>query len=273
MDDETRLLMEMMGKGSGFQFDAPSRWRDVECLGNCDDGVRKLAEALGWSSDLDALITAGTAAFKASQPVTGPNICKTAPGFFKSALATTAAAEPTADSLADAMAQATIADGGTPTTTAAATATATASGNGAGGALRGKEHVSGFWQGTLTSGGVSQPLACNLTFCKTTSLTAFGCGYAVTDDGVKYSAMFGKCDAETGAVTLTIQHADAPGPEDVYVDGTLQVDAQGEFVLHGTWKSVVSQSQPITANHTIYYTSAAETEGHPLVTAAPPPLP
>jgi len=50
-----------IGGGDGFDFDAG--YRDALFLGDCDDGVRQLAELLGWESDLERLIEeAGCAA-------------------------------------------------------------------------------------------------------------------------------------------------------------------------------------------------------------------
>lgn len=40
----------------GFSFD--ERHRDALFLGDCDDGVRQLAELLGWESELEELINA-----------------------------------------------------------------------------------------------------------------------------------------------------------------------------------------------------------------------
>ncbi|KAG1172581.1 hypothetical protein G6F70_003323 [Rhizopus microsporus] len=65
-DHVPRLLInrELVGvhrsRSSGFDF----RWkyglnRDVAYLGNCDEGVQKLAELLGWDKDLDRLIVKG----------------------------------------------------------------------------------------------------------------------------------------------------------------------------------------------------------------------
>jgi len=54
-----RLLinMEKSGTGSGgLMFDKAANYRDVALLGDCDSGCRKLAEKLGWETDLDDLM-------------------------------------------------------------------------------------------------------------------------------------------------------------------------------------------------------------------------
>lgn len=46
--------------GGGFVFEgSEGAYRDVLYLGDTDDGVRQLAELLGWQAELDALIAAG----------------------------------------------------------------------------------------------------------------------------------------------------------------------------------------------------------------------
>lgn len=48
------------GGGGGFVFEgSEGAYRDVLCLGDSDDGVRELANLLGWGAELDALIAAG----------------------------------------------------------------------------------------------------------------------------------------------------------------------------------------------------------------------
>lgn len=42
----------------GFSFDEGHR--DALFLGDCDDGVRQLANLLGWKSELDELISTGS---------------------------------------------------------------------------------------------------------------------------------------------------------------------------------------------------------------------
>jgi hypothetical protein len=43
-------------QGHGFLFGQHNNYRDVELLGDCDDGVFKLCSLLGWSDELQTLI-------------------------------------------------------------------------------------------------------------------------------------------------------------------------------------------------------------------------
>ena len=43
----------------GFLFDYPKNRRDVKYLGDIEDGVKKLAELLGWEDELEALTNQG----------------------------------------------------------------------------------------------------------------------------------------------------------------------------------------------------------------------
>jgi len=45
---------------TGFLFNHPDNYRDVKLLGQCDDGVKKLVELLGWTKELDDLISKGS---------------------------------------------------------------------------------------------------------------------------------------------------------------------------------------------------------------------
>eukprot|EP01111_Echinosteliopsis_oligospora_P007013 TRINITY_DN2155_c0_g1_i1.p1 TRINITY_DN2155_c0_g1~~TRINITY_DN2155_c0_g1_i1.p1 ORF type:complete len:393 (-),score=93.93 TRINITY_DN2155_c0_g1_i1:28-1206(-) len=45
---------------TGFLFNHPVNYRDVKLLGKCDDGVKKLVELLGWTDELNALISKPT---------------------------------------------------------------------------------------------------------------------------------------------------------------------------------------------------------------------
>lgn len=45
-----------LGRGTGFDFDEDTNYRDALYLGACDDGIAELSELLGWKEDLDALI-------------------------------------------------------------------------------------------------------------------------------------------------------------------------------------------------------------------------
>ena len=40
--------MRVLGHGTGLVFDGEECYRDVALLGMCDEGVQKLADALGW---------------------------------------------------------------------------------------------------------------------------------------------------------------------------------------------------------------------------------
>uniref|UniRef100_A0A7S3K0N6 Deacetylase sirtuin-type domain-containing protein n=1 Tax=Aureoumbra lagunensis TaxID=44058 RepID=A0A7S3K0N6_9STRA len=51
------LIAKQLGLG-GFDFhDARRNYRDVALLGNCDDQIYRLADALGWRQDLDHLVS------------------------------------------------------------------------------------------------------------------------------------------------------------------------------------------------------------------------
>ena len=50
-------IAAQLGLSGGFDFDDPARnYRDIALLGNCDDVVTSLADALGWRDDLAALV-------------------------------------------------------------------------------------------------------------------------------------------------------------------------------------------------------------------------
>lgn len=55
------LMASLLGfSGGGFVFEgSEGAYRDVLYLGDTDDGVRQLAELLGWQAELDTLIAAG----------------------------------------------------------------------------------------------------------------------------------------------------------------------------------------------------------------------
>eukprot|EP00747_Dinoflagellata_sp_TGD_P187553 gnl/TRDRNA2_/TRDRNA2_45276_c0_seq1.p1 gnl/TRDRNA2_/TRDRNA2_45276_c0~~gnl/TRDRNA2_/TRDRNA2_45276_c0_seq1.p1 ORF type:complete len:644 (+),score=99.36 gnl/TRDRNA2_/TRDRNA2_45276_c0_seq1:52-1983(+) len=46
------------GRGPGFRLDAYDNYRDVAILGSCDGGVRAVADAAGWSVELEAVVKA-----------------------------------------------------------------------------------------------------------------------------------------------------------------------------------------------------------------------
>ena len=53
----TRLYrLAGLGRGTGFNFDEETNYRDALYLGPCDDGVAELCSLLGWKEDLDALV-------------------------------------------------------------------------------------------------------------------------------------------------------------------------------------------------------------------------
>ncbi|CAB4069913.1 SIRT2 [Lepeophtheirus salmonis] len=49
------FVMRLMGRG-GMDFTSDRRYRDVAEIGTCDDGCKKLAEALGWKEELESLM-------------------------------------------------------------------------------------------------------------------------------------------------------------------------------------------------------------------------
>ena len=51
---EADAALSLLGRSDGFRFD--NKHRDALYIGDCDEGVRVLAESLGWSEDLQALI-------------------------------------------------------------------------------------------------------------------------------------------------------------------------------------------------------------------------
>ena len=48
-------LDQLLG-GGGLELDCPGNYRDVALLGECDQGCRDLARALGWEKQLEDLI-------------------------------------------------------------------------------------------------------------------------------------------------------------------------------------------------------------------------
>jgi NAD-dependent deacetylase sirtuin 2 len=47
-----------LGRGTGFDFNEDTNYRDALYLGRCDDGVAELCSMLGWEDDLSALVDA-----------------------------------------------------------------------------------------------------------------------------------------------------------------------------------------------------------------------
>ncbi len=45
----------------GFQFNSPGNVRDALFLGDCDEGVARLAELLGWADEFDRAVREGQA--------------------------------------------------------------------------------------------------------------------------------------------------------------------------------------------------------------------
>jgi len=48
------------GSSGGFTFDHPANMRDVKWLGDCQEGVKKLASLLGWDKELEDLVANAT---------------------------------------------------------------------------------------------------------------------------------------------------------------------------------------------------------------------
>jgi len=46
----------MLGFDSGFRFGMPSNYRDIAVVGDCQEGVKKLTDLLGWKDELEALV-------------------------------------------------------------------------------------------------------------------------------------------------------------------------------------------------------------------------
>ena len=63
-----RCVAEQLGLGRGFEFEAASNWRDVALLGDCDERIFALAEALGWRADLERLVATARAHHAAQHP-------------------------------------------------------------------------------------------------------------------------------------------------------------------------------------------------------------
>jgi len=53
---DPKMLMFGLGN-NGFRFGMKSNYRDVSFIGDCQEGVWKLAELIGWKSDLEKLIS------------------------------------------------------------------------------------------------------------------------------------------------------------------------------------------------------------------------
>ena len=70
---EERAILRMLERSEGFVFDDDERWRDVAVLGDCDDGVKALAAALGWSDEFEAIIAAGKVEFGAKATIAAGN--------------------------------------------------------------------------------------------------------------------------------------------------------------------------------------------------------
>ena len=60
MDESTRAIAKLIGRGTGFDFGETNR-RDALHLGDCDAGFEELARLLGWEDELKALVEKGRA--------------------------------------------------------------------------------------------------------------------------------------------------------------------------------------------------------------------
>eukprot|EP01116_Phalansterium_solitarium_P000243 TRINITY_DN10143_c0_g1_i2.p1 TRINITY_DN10143_c0_g1~~TRINITY_DN10143_c0_g1_i2.p1 ORF type:complete len:455 (+),score=85.60 TRINITY_DN10143_c0_g1_i2:118-1482(+) len=56
MAGQANALMLMLGRQEGFEFGLKSNYRDVALLGDLQDSVWKLVDALGWKEDLEKLV-------------------------------------------------------------------------------------------------------------------------------------------------------------------------------------------------------------------------
>ena len=67
---EAEPELKRLGVEHGFNF-GEGNFRDVLYLGNCDDGAKELCKLLGWTEDLQKLITeSNTAEHEAHNPIT-----------------------------------------------------------------------------------------------------------------------------------------------------------------------------------------------------------
>lgn len=84
---EQRMMMHLLGQdcGYGFDFNEPSRYRDVKCLGNCDDLVMELAVKMGWGNELTALWESAKQTFAVKPTDTIANSVDTKPSDHASA--------------------------------------------------------------------------------------------------------------------------------------------------------------------------------------------
>jgi len=54
---DPKLAMLGFAGSTYFRFGSKNNYRDVACLGDCQEGAIKLAELCGWKKELDSLIT------------------------------------------------------------------------------------------------------------------------------------------------------------------------------------------------------------------------
>lgn len=50
--DSTKFECEQLTSSEGFRIGLPTNYRDIALLGDCQDGILKLAELIGWKDDL-----------------------------------------------------------------------------------------------------------------------------------------------------------------------------------------------------------------------------
>ena len=59
---EANAALSRLGLGRGFVFNGDGCYRDVLVQGDCDEGTRQLCGLLGWSDELEALVSESKAA-------------------------------------------------------------------------------------------------------------------------------------------------------------------------------------------------------------------
>ena len=55
---QSSQISRLLGLGSGLEFDSDNNYRDVLILDDCDNGCKRLADALGWGQELQVLMDA-----------------------------------------------------------------------------------------------------------------------------------------------------------------------------------------------------------------------
>ena len=216
--------MQLIGQDAGFDFDEETRWRDIFLEGDCDDGTRRLARQLGWEAAFDKLIADGATDFHHKLDATATAANAKAPLL----------APPTEDAPAAPAADASVADltaplSGLTVSTAAA------------GPFANREHVSGHWCGTRSSGNDAVvALEWTLALRRDGAITAFGAGLRPGtagdggDDGeeLAFGSLIGSVDLAAGTAELTESYADG---QKLVFTADLEASEDGATVLKGTW--------------------------------------